>query len=81
MNPSPYFAEYAGQKLHMDQNKKVVMFGVTNFCVMNGYSDKIVGFSAMLLKDNVVIYDEVYRKTKQNIYIIFNYFVPFRHNE
>jgi hypothetical protein len=63
INPSPYYAEYAGQKLHMDQNEKVVMFGVTHVCAMDGYIGKLVGFSTMPQKNNVVIYDDVYRKT------------------
>eukprot|EP00731_Ephydatia_muelleri_P004867 Em0002g1043a len=44
LNPRPYRAEYFGQKLHIDQNEKLVMFGVTHICAIDGYSGKIVGF-------------------------------------
>ena len=27
-NPYPYFAEHFGHKIHIDQNEKLVMFGV-----------------------------------------------------
>ena len=29
LNPVPYFAEYFGHKLHLDQNEKLVRYGVT----------------------------------------------------
>ncbi|KAL5509569.1 hypothetical protein EMCRGX_G004960 [Ephydatia muelleri] len=29
LNPQPYQAAYFGEKLHIDQNEKLVMFGVT----------------------------------------------------
>ena len=29
LNPVPYFAEYFGNKLHLDQNEKLVRYGVT----------------------------------------------------
>lgn len=60
-NPTPYFAEYAGHKLHMDQNEKLAEFGVTHVIASDGYSGKIVGASSMPVKNNVTIYDEVYR--------------------
>ena len=31
-NPGTYQADYFGQKLHIDQNKKNVMFGVMHIC-------------------------------------------------
>ena len=31
-NPIPYFADYFGQKVHIDQNEKLVMFGITHVC-------------------------------------------------
>ena len=30
MNPVPYHANYFGHKLHIDQNKKLVMYGATH---------------------------------------------------
>ena len=40
MNPIPYRADYFGHKLHIDQNEKLVMFGVTQICAVDGYSGK-----------------------------------------
>lgn len=50
-----------GHKLHMDQNEKLGMFGVTHVLAIDGYSSKIVAQSTMPTKNNLVIYDEVYR--------------------
>ena len=44
LNPFPYQAHYFGDKLHLDQNEKCVMFGVTHVLAIDGYSRKIVGF-------------------------------------
>ena len=54
-NPHPYFAEYFGHKVHIDQNEKLVMFGVTHIAAIDGYSSKIVGFISMPVKNNVEI--------------------------
>ena len=32
INPFPYSAEYFGHKVHVDQNEKLVMYGVTHIC-------------------------------------------------
>lgn len=61
MNLSPYNAEYIGHKLHMDQNEKLVMFGVTHVLAVDGFSKKIVSHSTMPVKNNLIIYEEVYR--------------------
>ncbi|XP_030287100.1 uncharacterized protein LOC115590006 [Sparus aurata] len=61
LNPVPYTAEYMGHKIHIDQNDKLVMFGVTHVMAIDGYSKKIVGHSTMPIKNNIIIYDEVYR--------------------
>ena len=59
-NPVPYFARYVGEKLHIDQNEKLVMFGVTYICAVDGFSGMIVGFVTMPTKNNVLIYQELY---------------------
>ena len=52
-NPVPYCAEYFEEKLYIDQNEKLVMFGATHICAINGYSGQIVGFVSMpILKAN-----------------------------
>ena len=35
-NSHPYNAEYPGHKLHMDQNEKLVEYGVTLVCAIDG---------------------------------------------
>ena len=42
LNPFPYCASYYGEKLHLDQNEKCVMFGVTHVLAIDGDSRKIV---------------------------------------
>lgn len=61
MNPVPYHAEYFGHKMHIDQNEKLVMFGVTHVIAVDGYSFEIVGHATMPIKKNLTIYEEVYR--------------------
>ncbi|XP_026122138.1 uncharacterized protein LOC113105304 [Carassius auratus] len=60
-NPVPYNAEYFGHKLHMDQNEKLVMFGVTHVVGVDGYSNRVVGHATMPIKNNLTIYEEVFR--------------------
>ncbi|CAM4569452.1 unnamed protein product [Leuciscus chuanchicus] len=59
--PVPYNAEYFGHKLHIDQNEKLVMFGVTHVIAVDGYSYRVVGHATMPVKNNLTIYEEVYR--------------------
>ena len=47
MNPVPYIANYFGHKLHIDQNEKMVMFGVTHILAVDGFSGKIVSLVFM----------------------------------
>ncbi|KAM9376146.1 LOW QUALITY PROTEIN: uncharacterized protein KZ484_008720 [Pholidichthys leucotaenia] len=61
LNPVPYHAEYMGHKLHIDQNEKRSMFRVTHVLAIGGYSSKIVATSTMLIKNNLIIYEDVYR--------------------
>lgn len=60
-NPVPYYAEYFGHKLHMDQNEKLVRYGVTEVVAVDGFSCFITAKSVMALKNNVIIYDQVFR--------------------
>lgn len=60
-NPVPYFSEYFGHKLHIDQNEKLVMYGVVHVCAIDGYSGKIVSHALMTVKNNVLIYEHIYR--------------------
>lgn len=63
-NPLPYKARYFGEKLHIDQNEKFVMFGLTHICAIDGFSGKIVGFAILPLKNNILIYQHFYRCVK-----------------
>ena len=38
VNPIPYRGDYFGHKLHIDQNEKLVMYGVTHVAAINGHS-------------------------------------------
>ena len=64
-----YSADYFGHKLHIDQNKKIVMYGVTNI-----FSRKVVGFVTMPLKNNLEIYKHLYRYSIIIVYYIDNHF-------
>lgn len=40
---------------------KLIAFGVTHVCAIDGFSGKIVGFISMPVKSNTIIYDKLYR--------------------
>ena len=40
----------------MDQNEKLIMFGVTHMCAVDGYTGKVVGFITLPIKNCVEIY-------------------------
>ena len=61
LNPVPYSADYFGHKLHCDQNEKLVMFGLTHVAAIDGYSGKVVAWTSMPVKNNLTIYDQLYR--------------------
>ena len=56
-NPKTYRADYFGHKLHCDQNEKLVMFGVTHCCAIDGYSKKIVGLITTPVINHTVIFE------------------------
>ena len=43
-------------KLHIDQNEKMAMYGVTHMVVIDGFSRKIVGMITIPVKTPVTIY-------------------------
>ena len=61
VNPIPYRADYFGHKLHSNQNEKLGMYGVTNVAAIDGHSRMIVPWNTMPVKNNLIIYSEVYR--------------------
>lgn len=52
----------------MDQNEKLGMFGVTHVLAVDGFSSKIVATSTMPVKNNLVIYERVYRQVGNPLY-------------
>lgn len=64
----PYFAEYFGHKLHLDQNEKLVRYGVTEVIAVDGYSSFITGKLVMALKNNI-IYRDVFRLAYRSVII------------
>lgn len=63
MNPVPYYAEYFGHKMHIDQNEKLVRFGVTHVAASDGYSGKLLGIISIPVKNNLMIYNDLFRCT------------------
>ncbi|KAK3751422.1 hypothetical protein QZH41_018769 [Actinostola sp. cb2023] len=47
-----------------DQNEKLVMYGVVHVCAVDGYSGMIVSHALMPVKNNLLIYDHIYRLGK-----------------
>ena len=43
------------------QNEKLVMYGVTHMCAIDGFSGKVVGFISMPIKNTVEIYSHLFR--------------------
>ena len=79
-NPGTYQADYFGQKLHIDQNKKNVMFRAMHLCAVEGFSCKIVAFTTMPIKTTTrftrqCIYRYYVRHYKYNTcYMYFTYY-------
>ena len=61
LNPVPYYAEYFGHKLNLDQNEKLIRYGVIEVIAVDGYSSFITATSVMPLKNNITIYRDVFR--------------------
>lgn len=65
LNPIPYRVTAHGEKLHLDQNEKVVMYGMTHVVAVDGYLRKIVGFITLPVKNAIAIYDCLFRPLLQ----------------
>ena len=63
-NSFPFHVDYFGHKLHMDQNEKLTMYGLTEVSACDGYSGKIVAFATMPVKNNVLICEHIYKYSK-----------------
>ena len=53
----------AGHKLHLDQTEKLAMYqyGLAEVSACDGYGRKTVAFATMSLKNNILIYEHIYR--------------------
>ena len=60
-NPHPYTANYFGEKVHLDQNEKLAMYGVIHVVAVDGYSRKIVGLVTIPRKNPIAIYNTLFR--------------------
>ena len=60
-NPIPYCADYPGHKVNIDQNEKLVMYGVPHVAAVDGYSGLIAGLVTMPVKNPILVYDMLYR--------------------
>jgi len=61
LNPIPYRADYFGHKLHVDQNEKLVMYGATHVVAIDGHSRFVVACKTMPIKNNEIIYQDIFR--------------------
>ena len=60
LNPVPYCARFFGEKSHLDQNEKLVMYSVVHVVAVDGFSRQIVGFSTMPRKNPITIYNTIF---------------------
>ena len=60
-NSIPYRANYFDHKLHLGQNEKLEMYGVTHVAAIDGHSRFVVAGATMAKKNNIKIYQDVYR--------------------
>lgn len=59
-NPCLYHADYFSEKLHIDQNEKLSMYGVTYLVARDGYSGKISTGAVMPHENNITMYDKAF---------------------
>ena len=56
VNPVQYAALYFGHKLHIDQNEKLKMYGVTHVVARDGFSGKIAYSSTAIQGSACVVW-------------------------
>ena len=61
VNPTPYRANCFGHKIYFDQNERLIAYSVTDVAAIDGHSRYIVGTCTMPIKNNIVIYEKLYR--------------------
>lgn len=60
-SPTSHRAIYFCNYLHLDQNEKLKMYGVTNVVAIDGHSRFSVAGATMFRKYNIKTYEDVYR--------------------
>ena len=66
LNPPTYTARFFGDKLHLDQNEKLSMYGVTHVIAVDGFSRKLVGMITIPVKNPITIYNALMRPLLQS---------------
>ena len=66
INPVPYVAHCFGDKLHVDQNEKLNMYGVIHIVAADCYSRKIVAFVTLPNKNPISIYKTLFKPLLQS---------------
>ena len=61
LNPIPYRGDFYGQKIHFDQNEKLVTYGIVHIAAVDRHSRNIVGFYTMPRKNPITIYNNIFR--------------------
>ena len=61
VNLIPYRANYFRHKIHYDQSEKLIASGVTQVVDIDGNGRYIVGTCTKPIKNNIVIYENLYR--------------------
>ena len=60
-NRKPYFAPYFGRKGHIDQNEKLVRYGVIHHILRDGCSGFIESYVTLPTKNPIQLYETLYR--------------------
>ena len=60
-NTKVYKADYFGHKMHVDQTEKLIMYGVTHVVARDRYSGMITGYTTMAIKNNLTMYEKMFR--------------------
>lgn len=60
-NPTPYFSPSFGYKGHIDQNEKLVRYGVVHAVFRDGFSGSIENWITLPSKNPIQQYSQFYR--------------------
>ena len=60
-NPTPYFSPSFGYKGHIDQNEKLVRYGVVHAVFSDGFSGSIENWITLPSKNFIQLYSQFYK--------------------